>query len=97
MRNISILVTAGLLCAGCAFTQNIDTGRIELPAIQSNDYIIEYQGYVSSYNVFTYNRQNDLWGKSKRNATKRRQNEMRQKFSLFPIKKHCSEGYLKPI
>lgn len=44
-----------------------------------------------------YNRQNDLWGKSKRNATKRLQNEMRQKFSLFPIKKHCSEGYLKPI
>ena len=44
-----------------------------------------------------YNRQNDLWGKSKRNAIKRRQNEMRQKFFLFPIKKHCSEGYLKPI
>ncbi len=53
MRSISILLTTGLLCAGCAFTQNIDTGRIELPAIQSDDYIVEYQGYVSSYNVFT--------------------------------------------
>lgn len=53
MKNIFPLITAGLLCAGCVFTQDIDTGKLELPALQSDDYIVEYQGYISSYNIFT--------------------------------------------
>lgn len=52
MKIISI-VTAGMLCAGCAFTQNIDTGRIELPALSSEDYIVEYEGYTASYDMLT--------------------------------------------
>lgn len=48
-----IFAALGLICAGCAFTQDIDTSRIELPALESTDYIIEYQGYVSSYNALT--------------------------------------------
>ena len=47
MKNIFPLLTAGLLCAGCVFTQDIDTGKLELPALQSDDYIVEYQGYIS--------------------------------------------------
>ena len=47
------MITAGLINAGCAFTQNIDTGKIELPALESTDYIVEYEGYTSSYNVLT--------------------------------------------
>lgn len=43
----------GIICTGCALTHNIDTDRIELPALQKDDYIIEYQGYVSSYNAIT--------------------------------------------
>ena len=53
MKNIFPFITAGLLCAGCVFTQDIDTGNLELPALQSDDYIIEYQGYISSYDVFS--------------------------------------------
>ena len=54
MKNWMILmITAGLINAGCAFTQDIDTGKIELPALESTDYIVEYEGYTSSYNVLT--------------------------------------------
>lgn len=53
LKLLSSLAGAGMLFAGCVFTQDIDTGRIELPALQTNDYIAEYQGYVSSYNVLT--------------------------------------------
>ena len=54
MRNsfLSILA-AGIMCAGCVFTQDIDTSRIELPALSGEDYIVEYEGYVSSYDVLT--------------------------------------------
>lgn len=52
MKIISI-VTAGLLCAGCAFTQDIDTDRIELPALSAEDYIVEYEGYTASYDMLT--------------------------------------------
>lgn len=48
-----LMITAGLINAGCAFTQDIDTGKIELPALESTDYIVEYEGYTSSYNVLT--------------------------------------------
>lgn len=51
-RIISICA-AGLICAGCAFTQDIDTSKLELPALESTDYIVEYEGYISSYNVLT--------------------------------------------
>ena len=53
MRHLIIFAALGLICAGCAFTQDIDTSRIELPALESTDYIVEYQGYVSSYNALT--------------------------------------------
>lgn len=54
MKNIiTSIMTAGILCAGCVFTQDIDTARLELPAIESDDYLIEYQGYVSSYDALT--------------------------------------------
>ena len=52
-NNIIYIIAAGILCAGCAFTHDIDTSRLELPAIESTDYLVEYQGYVSSYNVLT--------------------------------------------
>ena len=42
-RIISICA-AGLICAGCAFTQDIDTSKLELPALESTDYIVEYEG-----------------------------------------------------
>lgn len=41
------------MSAGCFLTQDIDTGRIELPAIQSDDYLVEYKGYVASYDMMT--------------------------------------------
>lgn len=54
MKNIiTSIMTAGILCAGCVFTQDIDTARLELPAIESDDYLIEYQGYVSSYDALS--------------------------------------------
>ena len=51
--NIISFIAAGILCAGCAFTQDIDTTRIELPALSDDDYIVEYEGYTSSYDMFT--------------------------------------------
>ncbi len=51
-RTFTIAISI-LFCTGCVFTQDIDIGRIELPALETNDYIIEYQGYISSYNVLT--------------------------------------------
>lgn len=54
MKNTFLtIIAAGIMCAGCAFTQDIDTSRLELPALESTDYIIDYQGYTSSYNVLT--------------------------------------------
>ncbi len=52
-NNIISIFAAGILCAGCAFTQDIDTSRLELPAIENTDYLVEYQGYVSSYSSLT--------------------------------------------
>lgn len=46
-------IAAGIICAGCTFTQDIDTSRIELPALSEEDYIVEYEGYTSSYDMFT--------------------------------------------
>lgn len=46
-------IAAGIMCAGCTFTQDIDTSRIELPALSEEDYIVEYEGYTSSYDMFT--------------------------------------------
>ena len=54
MKNTFLSIfAAGIICAGCSFSQNIDTSRLELPALESTDYIIDYQGYTSSYNVLT--------------------------------------------
>lgn len=56
MKNKMIsIIAAGILCSGCVFTQDIDTTRLELPAIESTDYLVEYQGYVSSYDAVTKN------------------------------------------
>ena len=52
-RNIISIFAAGLFCAGCIFTQDIDTSRLELPSLEPTDYIVEYEGYVSSYDVLT--------------------------------------------
>lgn len=52
-NNIISIFAAGILCAGCSFTQDIDTSRLELPAIENTDYLVEYQGYVSSYSSLT--------------------------------------------
>ena len=52
-NRIISLCAAGLICAGCAFPQDIDTSKLELPALESTDYIVEYEGYISSYNVLT--------------------------------------------
>ena len=46
-------IAAGIICAGCTFTQDMDTSRIELPALSEEDYIVEYEGYTSSYDMFT--------------------------------------------
>lgn len=46
-------IAAGIICAGCTFTQDIDTSRIELPALSEEDYIVKYEGYTSSYDMFT--------------------------------------------
>lgn len=51
--SIISFIAAGILCAGCTFTQDIDTSRIELPALCEDDYIVEYEGYTSSYDMFT--------------------------------------------
>lgn len=51
--NIISFIAAGIMCAGCTFTQDIDTSRIELPALSEEDYIVEYEGYTSSYDMFT--------------------------------------------
>jgi len=54
MKNTFLTIfAAGIISAGCSFSQNIDTSRLELPALESTDYIIDYQGYTSSYNVLT--------------------------------------------
>ncbi len=54
MKNTFLSIfAAGIICAGCTFSQEIDTSRLELPALESTDYIIDYQGYTSSYNVLT--------------------------------------------
>lgn len=47
------IFAAGIFCAGCSFTQDIDRSRIELPALSNEDYIIEYEGYTSSYDMLT--------------------------------------------
>lgn len=52
-NRIISMCAAGLICAGCAYTQDIDTSKLELPALESTDYIVEYEGYISSYNVLT--------------------------------------------
>ena len=46
-------IAACIMCAGCTFTQDIDTSRIELAALSEEDYIVEYEGYTSSYDMFT--------------------------------------------
>lgn len=54
MKNTFLSIfAAGIICAGCTFSQEIDTSRLELPTLESTDYIIDYQGYTSSYNVLT--------------------------------------------
>ena len=42
-----------ILFTGCMLTHDIDTGRLELPGIESNDYIIEYSGYTVSYDAIS--------------------------------------------
>lgn len=53
MRKRTLVCTAGalILAYGCMMTHDIDTSRLELPALCEDDYIIEYMGYVSSYDM----------------------------------------------
>lgn len=46
-----ILLTTAVLAQGCMATQEIDTTRIEIPGIEENDYIVDYLGYTSSYDM----------------------------------------------
>ena len=52
-RTAFILAAACMMCTGCILTQDIDTSRIELPAIQEDDYLVEYKGYTASYDMRT--------------------------------------------
>lgn len=52
-KRIFTIIAAGMMSAGCFLTQDIDTGRLELPAIRNDDYLVEYKGYVASYDMTT--------------------------------------------
>lgn len=52
-RNIAVFSSSAIILSGCLVTQEIDTGRLELPGMESNDYIIEYSGYTVSYDMIS--------------------------------------------
>ena len=49
----ALISSSIILFTGCMPTHDIDTGRLELPAIETNDYIIEYSGYTVSYDMMS--------------------------------------------
>lgn len=44
-------ISLSMLLCGCSLTHNVDVTKLELPAIQDDDYLVEYIGYISSYNM----------------------------------------------
>lgn len=42
-----------MISGGCILTHDVDTGRLELPALADDDYLIDYLGYTSSYDMKT--------------------------------------------
>lgn len=49
----AIIVSIFALFNSCMLTHDIDTSKLELPTIGKDDYIIEYLGYTTSYNMLT--------------------------------------------
>lgn len=53
LPHFAIIVSTFALFNSCILTQQIDTSKLELPGIEKDDYLIEYLGYTSSYNMLT--------------------------------------------